>query len=304
MVDEEKIPLPMSPSLVKSILHPTDFSPASERAFGHALAMALLGPSELTILHVGPEHKSKVEWRQYPHVRQTLERWGLLAVGSSPSAVLERLGVKVSKIALRSRHPVLATGDFLDHEPTNLIVLGTEGREGVKRWFKPSSAEAIARWSRTMTLFVPAHSKRDLVSLEDGQRSLKSILVPVDSQPDGSAAVAWARWAALVLGDGQVSITLLHVGHAPPVISPLESGAQLRWNVEQRQGIPVKEILSAADRHKAELLVMATAGHDGVWDALRGSTTEQVLRRAPCPLLAVPVQRKFKSPRQLQKSKV
>ena len=285
----------MSPPLVESILHLTDFSPASERAFGQALAMALLGPSELTILHVGPEHKSKVEWTQYPHVRQTLERWGLLAAGSSPSAVFERLGVKVSKIALRSRHPVLAAGDFLDQEPTELIVLATEGREGVKRWVKPSAAEAIARWSRTMTLFVPANSKRDLVSLENGQRSLKNILVPVDSQPDGSAAVELARWAALVLGDGQVSITLLHVGNAPPVISPLLEGAELTWNVEQRQGIPVEEILSAADRHMAELIVMATAGHDGVWDVLRGSTTEQVLRRAPCPLLAVPAQRKLKS---------
>jgi nucleotide-binding universal stress UspA family protein len=33
---------------------------------------------------------------------------------------------------------------------------------------------------------------------------------------------------------------------------------------------------------------MPTAGREGVFDALRGSTTERVLRRAPCPLLAVP----------------
>jgi nucleotide-binding universal stress UspA family protein len=33
---------------------------------------------------------------------------------------------------------------------------------------------------------------------------------------------------------------------------------------------------------------MATQGHHGVLDALRGSVTERVLRRAPCPLLAVP----------------
>jgi nucleotide-binding universal stress UspA family protein len=33
---------------------------------------------------------------------------------------------------------------------------------------------------------------------------------------------------------------------------------------------------------------MATAGRDGFLDALRGSTTEQVVREAPCPVLALP----------------
>jgi nucleotide-binding universal stress UspA family protein len=33
---------------------------------------------------------------------------------------------------------------------------------------------------------------------------------------------------------------------------------------------------------------MATHGHHGFLDALRGSTTERVLHDATCPLLAVP----------------
>jgi nucleotide-binding universal stress UspA family protein len=50
----------------------------------------------------------------------------------------------------------------------------------------------------------------------------------------------------------------------------------------------VDEIVAAADTWAADLIVMATAGHSGVLDALRGSTTERVLRRARCPVLAVP----------------
>jgi nucleotide-binding universal stress UspA family protein len=34
---------------------------------------------------------------------------------------------------------------------------------------------------------------------------------------------------------------------------------------------------------------MPTRGREGILDALRGSVTEQVLRRAECPLLAVPM---------------
>jgi hypothetical protein len=38
----------------------------------------------------------------------------------------------------------------------------------------------------------------------------------------------------------------------------------------------------------ADLIAMLTAGHEGVVDALRGSTSEQILRHSPCPVLAVP----------------
>jgi nucleotide-binding universal stress UspA family protein len=48
-------------------------------------------------------------------------------------------------------------------------------------------------------------------------------------------------------------------------------------------------LIAAAGALKADLVVMATAGHHGFLDALRGSTTERVLRKLTCPLLAVPV---------------
>ncbi len=281
--------------LVQSVLYPTDleFSQVSERAFAHALAIALLGETQFTILHVGPEHESDVDWTHYPSVRQTLERWGLLETGSSQSEVFDKLRLKVRKMALRSRNPVKATAGFLDHEPTDLIVLATEGREGLTRWFKSSNAEEIARWSKTMTLFVPSHSQRDLVSLKDGKSSVKNILVPVDWKPDCTGALELARLTSEVLGDGKVSITLLHVGDSQPTIPTLQEGTKWSWQIEQSQGEPVAEILSAADKHQADLIVMATAGHDGIFDVLRGSTTEQVLRKAPCPLLAVPVNLRF-----------
>jgi nucleotide-binding universal stress UspA family protein len=50
----------------------------------------------------------------------------------------------------------------------------------------------------------------------------------------------------------------------------------------------VDAIARAATDRSADLIVMATAGHRGVLDALRGSVTEMVIRAAPCPVLAVP----------------
>jgi nucleotide-binding universal stress UspA family protein len=53
----------------------------------------------------------------------------------------------------------------------------------------------------------------------------------------------------------------------------------------------VEEILKAEQEWQADLLVLATEGHLDFLDALRGSTTERVLRGAGCPVLAIPAGR-------------
>ena len=55
-----------------------------------------------------------------------------------------------------------------------------------------------------------------------------------------------------------------------------------------REGEPKEQILRRADDLSPDLVIMVTEGRHGFLEALRGSTTEQVLRRAPCPVLAVP----------------
>ena len=52
---------------------------------------------------------------------------------------------------------------------------------------------------------------------------------------------------------------------------------------------PATALVEAIQDFHPDLVVMATAGHHGLMDALRGSTTERVLRAIHCPLLAVSV---------------
>ena len=52
-------------------------------------------------------------------------------------------------------------------------------------------------------------------------------------------------------------------------------------------GIPHHEIVRMAQERAVDLIVMATHGRGFVAHALLGSTTERVLRSAPCPVLAV-----------------
>jgi DnaJ-domain-containing protein 1 len=61
--------------------------------------------------------------------------------------------------------------------------------------------------------------------------------------------------------------------------------------VALRAGDVVSTILKAAEEQQADLIAMPTAGHHGFLDAVRGSTTERVLRHASCPVLAIPAGR-------------
>ena len=114
-----------------NIFYPSDFSPASEVAFAHALKVALLAQAELTILHVAPQSKD-VQWTDFPGVRRTLERWGILPPGSARENVAEK-GMNVTKIVHLHTDPVQAILAYLAEHPTNLIVLATHQREGLAR---------------------------------------------------------------------------------------------------------------------------------------------------------------------------
>ncbi len=152
-----------SAPFIESVVHATDFSPASERAFAHALAIAVIARARIEILHVGTERET--DWQRFPHVRGVLERWGLLPPGSSRANVAEKLGVQVTKVSIASRFPAVAITTRLEEEPADLLVVATEGRDGAARWLHGSVAEAMSRGSRTMTLFVPNGLDRNIVSV-------------------------------------------------------------------------------------------------------------------------------------------
>jgi nucleotide-binding universal stress UspA family protein len=63
-----------------------------------------------------------------------------------------------------------------------------------------------------------------------------------------------------------------------------------QWNGIVRSGDIIDAIVQTATDMATNLIVMSTDGRNGFLDALRGSHSERVLRRAPCPLLAIPAE--------------
>jgi nucleotide-binding universal stress UspA family protein len=140
---------------------------------------------------------------------------------------------------------------------------------------------------------------------------VKSILVPIDFSPPSKKAL---NHAVSIARQFKARLTLLNV--VEPVGTPdfaasfplvmeddrlmaaakkeLERAAKAarapRGMVEKvlvRFGRSFHEITEAARTRKVDLIIISTHGYTGVKHALLGSTTERVVRHAPCPVLVV-----------------
>jgi nucleotide-binding universal stress UspA family protein len=275
---------------VESVFHPTDLSEASHFAFAHALAVALIRKIPLTILHSGRDFLAEDEWSKFPAVRRTLESWGCLEPGSPRSAVLTQLDVAIKKVNLRRRNPAAAILDYLAEHDCDLIVLATEGREGLPAWLRPSVAERVARETKTMTLFVPAEG-RGFVNPKTGAIHLSRVLIPATGAPTAQPALEYAARMAR-LADPPIEFVLLHVGDGPMPALERPQDPAFRFREERRQGDVSDAIVNTGREMGVDLIAMTTDGRDGFLGALgRGSHTERVVRGAACPVLAVPVGR-------------
>ena len=139
---------------------------------------------------------------------------------------------------------------------------------------------------------------------------LRNILVPVDfSECSGKAM----HYAACFARQFNAEVTLLHVVviiPPPPQMLIYEpetltakyheqAAKQLaEWRKEILSHATVKavvrsgaaahqEIVAAANECNTDLIVMGNHGRSGLARLLTGSTTEQVVRHAPCPVLVV-----------------
>jgi nucleotide-binding universal stress UspA family protein len=148
------------------------------------------------------------------------------------------------------------------------------------RWLHGSVAETVFRKSAIPALFV-THGARGFVDQVSGDFRLRRVLVPVDQSPAPYRAIEAAQMFPRLLTGADIPMQLVHVGRTAPDIHDTKKQIIIRY------GNVVQTILDAAVEYDVDFICMPTAGHHGILDALRGSTTERVLRHAPCPLLAI-----------------
>jgi len=280
------------PNYFGSIFHTTDFSELSDIAFAHALRLALSSNARLELFHVLPNHGRDVI-SEFPKIRDTLVRWNVISEDNAEDD-LRSLGFSYSKVVAVHKDPVASILNYLRTHPSEVNVLAAHTRSGPVNLLHRSVAGKVSRDSGGWTLFIK-DDERGFVSPHDGTVNLKNILIPIDADPDPLLGIYAASRLAQVFGSEDCVFTLLYVGEPddmPAIRHPENAG--WAWNTMTRRGSVVESILGVADEIGADVIVMGTKGNQGFLDALRGNTTEQVLRRSLSPLLAVPERRRFK----------
>lgn len=284
-----------------------DFSASSVEAARWA-AHQLAPNAELVLAHV-------ISIPQIPPiVRSRFPRHDLLlaTVRAGAEARLEELNLSLNArrvwIAIREGDPVRGLTEVTREFSADLIVVGTHGERPGLREALGSTAEHLVRAASCPVLLIT----------RGAPTTVSHVLVPVDKSAIAGHALGWA--AALSRRTG-ARVTAMHVVTAgatsgalaaaavisgsPPIdpgTRPAAADMPRRWieaavaagvppertNSDVAFGEPVREILGAAERLGADLIVMGRRGEGNFRRAVLGSVVEGVLRGSACPVLVVP----------------
>ena len=125
---------------IRTILHPTDFSPEADRAFPFACSLARDYAATLVVLHVFPlpiSHGEVVARRQPDGIEEAL--WHRLHAMKPPDPKVT-LDYRLAE-GIAATEILRVAGDC----DCDLIVMGTHGRTGLSRLLFGSVAEQVMR---------------------------------------------------------------------------------------------------------------------------------------------------------------
>jgi len=285
---------------VSGILCPVDFSELSNLALKYAAAGAKAYNAKLIVLHA-----ERFEMPAYFTAAQVdeLARQLADARGEARSYLEQRthaiLGPLADEIPITFQvvdtHPVDAVLTVATKHGTDLIVLGTHGREGAKRLWLGSVTENVVRHAE-VPVFVVRQKQYEFIDASAAPE-LKTILCPVNFTSVARTALQVASSIAEQFHARLIPICVVEPGDSR---SLSDAEAELRsWLDESltapcvfdpvsRQGHAAEQIVALARKLKADLVVLGAQRRGSAMDSLFGSTTEQVLRQAPVPVLVVP----------------
>jgi nucleotide-binding universal stress UspA family protein len=294
--------------MIHRILCPLDFSEFSKRSFEHALVLARWYGANVTALHVfaafmppGDESTYPGWLRRVPEARREIDR-ELREQLTTPLAE----GMDVP-LRLREGDPVAMILEEARELGADLLVVSTHGRSGFDRFTLGSVAEKVLRKSPCPVLVVPAQAAPAPGPFEGYRRVISAIDFSADSRRGLDFALSIAERA-------RSRLTLAHVVEVADNPEVLEGDSPLavlrRDRVHQarerllalaaehdgrgpvidavvRLGRSHVELLELAKDVAADLIVLGVRGRGAIDITVFGSTTNQVVRRATCDVLAV-----------------
>jgi len=293
----------------KHVLCPVDFSESSSRSLDHAVALARWYKSSLTVLHIVPTFEAMPVQGELGFPMQIVNPFSREEVLAEMRRRLDDAGVPADAVVrTRAGHVSTTIVDEAVTSSADLIVMGTHGRRGFRRLVLGSATESVLREAPCPVLTVPPHESADSTRVV----VFKRILCPIDFSPASLQALGFGLDLAR---QSNGTVTLVNViewlAEEDPMVSMHFNVPEIRGHMREETarrlhafvaaeprtwcdidevvafGRAHREILRTAATKEADLIVMGAQGRGGMGLALFGSTTQQVLRGASCPVLTV-----------------
>ncbi|MEN8689886.1 MAG: universal stress protein [Desulfobacterales bacterium] len=300
----------------KNVLCTTDLSDFSNMSVYYGAALARVFEATLHLCHVIDLPIVSVHGEAFtypPDYAQTLKEDALRQMDTlmTPLQVKWAPHVEMGAIA----HSV---SDLVGMTQADLVISASHGRSGLKRLLLGSVTEQLLRSIRCPFLVVTAPEKRDddlaekKITRDTVENfGLKKILVGSDFSQDSANAVTYGFSLAQ---DFQSELHLVHVvepfAYSDALMpDPMTAEVQTDLNAlltgrleslvpaEARNwcevktsclaGMPYEELVKYAVLHAVDLIILGIRGRGLVETLLLGSTTDRVIRRVSCPVLAV-----------------
>lgn len=299
------------PKPIQAIVCTVDFSSFSPLVVRCGTSLARRTGARLYLVHAINEPQDGV------HPSVLFERGGDLT--RSTEQAKQRLQALIGHAAVtwqavvRFGDPVEETVDFVSHLPPCLVISASHGVSGLRRLFVGTVVERLTRALRHPMLVV------------------KTTAAPAAGPFDGfctvvvgcNRGVGWQRLAALVPLIASGSVVDLHLVHAMedpsgdnPSASDAVSYSQVQQTHQERlsrrlyeqarrvfppdlpltvsvaPGDPEAMVREVAAKWAADLIVVGVRRSAKMGRWIAGSTTEALLRRAPCSVLTIPETRR------------
>jgi nucleotide-binding universal stress UspA family protein len=284
---------------LKNVLFATDLSDAASAAIPYAKEIAKRYDAHLFVLHVRPPIVNPMT---PPQTWTNTEEAAKNEDERHRKQLRAQFAESDADILVQEGDVQSVLTSIINKKRIDLVVIGTRGRSGVKKFFLGSVAEEIFRQVSCPVLTVGPHASAALAP--DG--SPRKILYATDFSAESQVA---ASYATSLAEEFQASLTLTHAV-ASSAAGELVNAAQLEnyyrellrnlvppeaesWcKVEYvvKQGKAADTILEVAKERNVDLIVLGVhpeTGFPGASTHLPIATAHKVVSHANCPVLTI-----------------
>ena len=297
---------------VNSILCAVDFSKFSQPVLDYATGLAQGFDTDVTVFHA----------LNIPRI--PLPDDAICAPDTDEADQIENAHARIARMVgnrpidwhtvIRSGDPVEAIDAYARDQDIGIVVAASYGLSGWKRFLGGTIVEALARTlSRPLLVVRASRASKSHTAYSADDFSLQNILVAcdlsaaVDTLYHCAAAFArsydtrlhFAHTVETPVGEDRSDSAVgpyaevqqalkddLHERLVNGLPEPIRRGR--RFKAVVLQGNPADSLMDYAAANAVDLIIVGVRPRHGLQKLLIGSTTETLLRRAPCEVLTVP----------------